>query len=67
MKTIFHSNYLSQEKEIYKLINNFFLNKNSVANGNRNTIKYDYLENEKITIKFFQKPGFLKSLIYTFF
>jgi len=62
-----HPNYQNQEADILKLIATFFGEGNLVVKGSRNTIKTNFLGNEKVSIKFFQKPGFIKSVIYSFF
>ena len=67
MKIIINSNFKSQEKAIVQLVNGFFEEGNLIVKGSRNIIKSNFLAEEKVNIKFFQKPGFLKSIIYSFF
>lgn len=67
MRNTIHPNYKNQEAEILKLISTFFGAGDLVVKGARNTIKTNVLGNEKVSIKFFQKPGFIKSIIYSFF
>ena len=67
MKIILNPNYIPHEKAILQLVNRFFDEGNLIVQGSRNTIKSNFLENEKINIKFFQKPGIFKSIIYSFF
>lgn len=67
MRITIHPNYQNQEADILKLIATFFGEGNLVVKGSRNTIKTNFLGNEKVSIKFFQKPGFVKSVIYSFF
>ncbi len=67
MRITIHPNYKNQEAEILKLITTFFGEGDLVVKGSRNTIKTNLLGNEKVSIKFFKKPGFVKSVIYSFF
>ncbi len=67
MRSTIHPNYKNQEASLLKLINTFFGAGDLVVKGARNTIKTNVLGNEKVSIKFFQKPGFIKSIIYSFF
>jgi len=67
VKIIINSNFKSQEKAIVQLVNGFFEEGNLIVKGSRNIIKSNFLAEEKVNIKFFQKPGFLKSIIYSFF
>lgn len=67
MKTIYHTNYKLQKKAINKIVSGFFNEGTIIVEGTRNTIKSTFLEKEKVSVKFFQKPGLLKSIIYTFF
>ncbi len=67
MKIILNPNYIKSEKAILQLVNDFFDEGNLIVQGSRNTIKSNFLDNETINIKFFEKPGFIKSIIYSFF
>ena len=67
MRNTIHPNYKNQEASILKLIITFFGEGDLVVKGSRNTIKTNFIGDEKVSIKFFQKPGFLKSIIYSFF
>ena len=67
MKIIINPKYNSQEKAILQLINSFFDEGKLIVEGSRNTIKSNSLGAEKVNIKFFQKPGLFKSIIYSFF
>ena len=67
MKIILNPNYIKSEKSILQLVNSFFDQGNLIVQGSRNTIKSNFLENETINIKLFKKPGFIKSIIYSFF
>ena len=67
MKINIHPNYINKEKAIIQLVSNFYEAGDLIVKGNRNIIKSNFLDQEKVNIKFFQKPGFLKSIIYSFF
>ncbi len=67
MPIFINNNYKSQENAIHQLVNNFFDDGEWIVKGSRNSIKSNFLNNENVNIKFFQKPGLLKSIIYTFF
>lgn len=66
MKFILHSKYKKLESIICQIIKDFYASGELVFKGTRNTVKSFLLENEKISIKFFQKPGWIKSFIYSF-
>lgn len=59
--------YSLEEKAILKLVDSFETEGTIIMEGARNTIKSNFLRNEKITIKFFATPGIFKSTIYSFF
>ena len=67
MRITIHPNYKNQEEAILQLVETFFGEGDLVVKGSRNTIKSNFLGEEKVNIKFFQKPGFFKSIIYSFF
>lgn len=67
MKIIINPKYIAQEKAILQLVNSFFDEGKLIVEGSRNTIKSNQLGEEKVNIKFFQKPGLFKSIIYSFF
>jgi hypothetical protein len=67
VKITLNPNYINQEKAILQLVNHFFDEGNLIVQGSRNTIKSNFIGDEKVNIKFFQKPGFIKSIIYSFF
>lgn len=67
MPIIIHSKYKSKEDAILQLVANFFNEGDLIVAGARNTIKSNFLAEEKVNIKFFQKPGIFKSIIYSFF
>ncbi|PWA10886.1 lipopolysaccharide kinase InaA family protein [Flavobacterium laiguense] len=67
MSIIIHSKYKSKEEAILQLVANFFNEGEMIVEGTRNTIKSNFLADEKVNIKFFQKPGIFKSIIYSFF
>ncbi len=62
-----HPKYQNQEEAILQLVKTFFGEGDLIVKGSRNIIKSNLLGNEKVNIKFFQKPGILKSIIYSFF
>jgi len=62
-----HQKYKNQEEAILQLVKTFFGEGDLMVKGSRNIIKSNYLGNEKVNIKFFQKPDFIKSIIYSFF
>ena len=67
MKIYLHPQYKEHEKAILQLVEVFFDEGNLIVKGSRNTIKSNILGGEKVNIKFFKKPGALKSIIYSFF
>ncbi|WP_417941804.1 lipopolysaccharide kinase InaA family protein [Flavobacterium sp. RS13.1] len=67
MPIIIHSKYKNKEEAIFQLVADFFTKGNMIVKGSRNTIKSNFLGDEKVNIKFFQKPGLFKSIIYSFF
>lgn len=67
MRIIIHPKYAAQEKSIVQLVTAFFKEGELIVKGSRNTIKSNVLGDEKVNIKYFRKPGLLKSIIYSFF
>ncbi len=67
MKIIVHPKYINQEKSISQLVTSFLTDGDLIVKGARNIIKSNILGNEKVNIKFFQEPGWFKSIIYSFF
>lgn len=67
MKIIIHPHYTHQENSILQLVAGFFVEGDLIVKGSRNTIKSNILGDEKVNIKYFDKPGLLKSIIYSFF
>lgn len=67
MKIYLHPKYKEHEKAILQLVEVFFDEGSLIVKGSRNTIKSNILGGEKVNIKFFKKPGALKSIIYSFF
>lgn len=67
MKIILHSKYKNQENSILQLVTGFLTEGDLIVKGTRNIIKSNFLGEEKVNIKFFQKPGWFKSIIYSFF
>jgi anion-transporting ArsA/GET3 family ATPase len=67
LKIIIHQNFKKQEEAIAQLVNSFFKNKRLLVKGSRNMIKTSLLGEDDVNIKLFKKPGFIKSIIYSFF
>ncbi|MEW5676061.1 lipopolysaccharide kinase InaA family protein [Flavobacterium enshiense] len=67
MRIITHPKYKESEKALLQLVNAFFSEGNLIVKGSRNTIKSNVLGEEKVNIKYFKRPGALKSVIYSFF
>ncbi|WP_395067153.1 lipopolysaccharide kinase InaA family protein [Flavobacterium sp.] len=67
MRITIHPKYKNQEAAIIQLVKTFFGEGDLIVKGSRNTIKTNVLGTEKVNIKFFQKPGIFKSIIYSFF
>lgn len=67
MNITLHPQYQNRQAEILTLADGFFGDGDLVVKGSRNTIKANYLGSEKVSIKFFKKPGKIKSIIYSFF
>ena len=67
MRIAIHPKYQNQEEAILQLVKIFFEEGDLIMKGSRNIIKSNLLGNEKVNIKFFQKQGFIKSIIYSYF
>lgn len=67
MRIITHSKYKDKEKALLQLVATFFNEGDLIVKGSRNTIKSNVLDGEKVNIKYFKKPGAVKSVIYSFF
>ncbi len=67
MRITIHPKYQNQEEAILQLVMAFFGEGDLIVKGSRNIIKSNLLGTEKVNIKFFQKPGIIKSIIYSFF
>lgn len=67
MQITVHPQYKEKEVLIPQLIDGFFDSGELIVKGARNIIKANILGDEKVNIKFFQQPGFFKSIIYSFF
>jgi len=63
----FNSSYLSQQKEIISIIDNFNTSGIIFGDGNRNVIKLFDLGSLKVNVKSFKKPHLLNSIIYRYF
>ncbi len=67
VKIKIHPNYTHQQEALSQVADSFFEKGTLLFKGSRNSIKKDFLGDEEINIKFFQKPGLVKSIIYSFF
>ncbi|WP_366184509.1 lipopolysaccharide kinase InaA family protein [Flavobacterium ovatum] len=67
MQITAHPLYKEKEMLISQLVDYFFSSGDMIVEGSRNTIKSNDLDGEVVNIKFFQKPGLFKSIIYSFF
>lgn len=59
--------YKHLEVEIMRLIKVFHVEGKVVVIGDRNIIKANILGDDEVGLKFFQKPNFIKAIIYGFF
>jgi len=66
-KLIINPLYVHLEVAIMCLIKVFHTEGEVIVNGDRNIIKANKLQEEEVSLKFFQKPSFVKSIIYGFF
>jgi hypothetical protein len=62
----FNSAYLSVQKEIVSIIQNFNNSGLIFGDGNRNIIKIFDLNSTKVNVKSFKKPHLLNSIIYKY-
>jgi hypothetical protein len=62
----FNSAYLSLQKEIVSIIDNFNNSGIIFGDGNRNVIKIFDLNSTKVNVKSFKKPHLLNSMIYRY-
>lgn len=67
VSTKLNSEYLSKKEAILQLVSSFENEGTIIMKGSRNIIKSNFLDDEKVTIKFFAPPGLIKSIIYSFF
>lgn len=67
VKITIHPNYTHHQEALFQVAHSFFEKGQLLFKGSRNSIKKDFLGDEEINIKFFQKPGLVKSIIYSFF
>jgi hypothetical protein len=63
----YNSSYLSKQKEIISIIDNFNTTGVVFGDGNRNVIKLYDLDAIKVNVKSFKKPHLLNSIIYRYF
>ena len=67
MPTILHPDYAHQQTALEDLAAHFEQSGTLIVKGARNSIKTNRLADETVSIKFFKTPGFLKSIIYSWF
>lgn len=67
VKIVVHPKFEEQKKAILKLVETFFKKGRVLVRGSRNIIKTNLLGDDDVNIKFFKKPGFLKSIVYSYF
>lgn len=59
--------YKNKQKAVLHLINHFHTEGSLLVKGSRNSIKTNFLDQEKVNIKYFARPGWIKGIVYTFF
>ncbi len=67
MPTILHPDYANQQTALEDLAAHFEQSGTLIVKGARNSIKTNRLADETVSIKFFKTPGFIKSIIYSWF
>ena len=67
MKVQIHPSYISYKNKILKCISNFENSGKLIYGGTRNSIKTFDIGELVLNIKAFQKPNFIKKIIYTYF
>lgn len=58
--------YTNQKEQLLRLVENFDIEGELIVKGSRNIIKSNFIDSEKVTIKYFKKPNFFNALIYRF-
>lgn len=67
MPTAIHINpaYASKKEQLLQLAANFDTDGEILVKGSRNIIKTNYLDGEKVNIKYFKKPNFFNGIVYS--
>ena len=67
MPTVLHINpaYAPKREQLLQLAANFEREGEVLVKGSRNTIKTNYLEDEKVNIKYFKNPNFFNAIVYS--
>src|SRR5690606_38527973 len=60
-----HPQYENQKYLIISLISNFSNEGQLLVKGSRNIIKTNFLDGEKVNIKYFKRPNAINSLVYS--
>lgn len=61
-----HPGFKQKEQAVLRLAKHFDTDGEVLVKGSRNIIKTNTLDGEKVNIKYFKKPGFINSLVYSF-
>lgn len=57
--------YDSKKEQLLQLADNFEQGGKVLVKGSRNIIKTNYLEGDKVNIKYFKKPNFFNAIVYS--
>ncbi|MCR5862148.1 lipopolysaccharide kinase InaA family protein [Flavobacterium sp. J372] len=57
--------YDSKKEQLLQLADNFEQEGKILVKGSRNIIKTNYLEGDKVNIKYFKKPNFFNAIVYS--
>lgn len=57
--------YDSKKEQLLQLADNFEQEGKVLVKGSRNIIKTNYLEGDKVNIKYFKKPNFFNAIVYS--
>jgi len=57
--------YDSKKEQLLQLADNFEQEGEVLVKGSRNIIKTNYLEGDKVNIKYFKKPNFFNAIVYS--
>jgi hypothetical protein len=67
LKVVINPDFENKRKEIEVIFQTFFKTGNLRINGARNILRSEFLNDLPVMVKFFKKPDFIKSIVYTFF